>query len=125
LDTAASRLSASVDMQGYDGVAFDITIGAMVSTGTLDAYAVEDINSNLATNTNIANAAIVQVPATGNTNVVTIEVWRPTKRYVGVYLKAGTANTTLISVTARQYRGTGTNPPALVAGNQYVVVAEN
>lgn len=125
LDVAADRKSVSVDMMGYDSVEFEIIVGAIVNGGLLDVSVVEDANSNLAAATAITGAALTQITNVSNSNIFSITVHRPTKRYVGVLLEGTTANTTLVSVSARQYRGTGTNPPTPQTGSQVVVVAAN
>jgi hypothetical protein len=69
-----------------------------------------------------AQIAITQGTASANMNntVRTLEVNRPLKRYVGVTLKTATQNITTVSVTARQYRGTGVVPATVTTDHEYV-----
>lgn len=124
-ESAANVKPTGVDMTGYDRVRFMIQIGAMVSGATLDAWVIEDANSNMTNGTNITGAALVQVANTKNNSVQVIDVHRPSKRYVGVTLNAGTANVTLLSVLAERFRGTGVVPPSQGANDQYVAVQAN
>lgn len=129
-DTASGiATSGGVDMVGFDRVAFDIQIGTAVSGATFDAWLVESNESNLGNATNIMQAAnssaqiaITQATASANMNntVRTLEVYRPAKRYVGVRLKTGTQNITLVSAMARQYRGTGKTPATVTTDHEYV-----
>lgn len=129
-DTASGvATSGGVDMAGYDRVAFDIAIGTAVSGAVFDAWLVESNESNLGNATNILKAAnssnqiaITQVTASANLNntVRTLEVYNPQKRYVGCSVKTATQNITLVSVTARQYRGTGVVPATVTTDHEYV-----
>ena len=130
-DTASglSTIANGVDTDGYDRVAFDIQIMTAVSGAVFDAWVVESNESNLgnATNVNFANNSsaqikITQVTASANMNntVRTLEVYRPAKRYVGVTLKTATQNITLVSVTSRKWRGTGTIPATVTTDHEYI-----
>ncbi len=123
--SAANTLSSAADMTGYDRVKFQYNLGAMGSGAVLSTWAVESNESNLGNSTNITGAALVNVANTGNNNVLVLDIHRPAKRYVGVYVDAATANITTISVTAERFRGTGTDPITAPTGGQYVVVQAN
>lgn len=125
--SAANTLSAAIDMQGYDRVKFIYQLGAIVNGGSLSTWAVESNESNLGNATNITNAdntsqqaALTNVTNTYNNTVQVLDIFRPTKRYVGVYVDAVTANITLLGVIAERIRGTGTNPASLTTGWQHV-----
>jgi hypothetical protein len=124
-ESVANALSAVTDMVGYDRVKFIAQIGAMVNASTLDIFAVESNESNLGNATNITGAALVQVANTANNSVQIIDIHRPSKRYVGVYSNAGTANVTLLGILAERFRGSGVMPATQTAGHQYVAVAAN
>ena len=129
-DTASGIATAGpVDMQGYDTAEFDLIIGTAVSGAVFDAWVVESDESNLGNATNVAKAsnssaqiAITQATASANMNntVRTLKVHRPTQRYVGVRVKTATQNITTLSVVARQYRGTGTQPATVTTDHEYV-----
>lgn len=125
--SAANTLSAAIDMQGYDRVKFIYQLGGIVNGGSLSTWAVESSESNLGNATNITNAentsqqvALTNVTNTYNNTVQVLDIFRPTKRYVGVYVDAVTANITLLGVVAERIRGTGTNPASLTTGWQHV-----
>lgn len=121
-ESAANALSAVSDMSGYDRIKFQIQVGAMVNGSTLDVWAVESDESNLGNSTNITGAALTQIANTANNTVHVIDVFRPSKRYVGIYANAGTANVTLLAATAERFRGTGTTPITPASSHQYVAV---
>jgi len=126
--SAANTTSAVIDMQGYDRVKFIYQLGAMVNASILSTWAIESEESNLGNATNIVSApggalaALVNVPNTYNNTIQVLDIFRPTKRYVGVVVDAVTANITLLGVIAERIRGTGTNPAALTTGWQHVKV---
>lgn len=124
--SAANTLSAPIDMQGYDRVRFIYHLGGMVASSVLSSFAVESDESNLGNATNIVNAEntsqqvrLVNVPATLNNSVQVLDIYRPTKRYVGVYVDAVTANITLLGVLAERFRGTGRSPIEGADNDQY------
>jgi hypothetical protein len=124
-ESAANALSAPIDMKGYDRVRFIFQIGGMVNGAVLAAHAVESNESNLGNATNMVNAentsqviAITNVPNTANNNVVVLDIYGSTKRYVGVYANAETANVTLLGILAERFRGTGVMPDQ-PSGSQY------
>ncbi|HYW88717.1 MAG TPA: hypothetical protein VFB50_13155 [Chloroflexota bacterium] len=115
-----------VDMSGWDGCLFLFNIGPILATGTFDARIVSSANSSMTGNANIANAALTQVVAAGNTNAYAIDIWRPTLRYLRSAAVPATANVAFSSLTVR-YRGAGVTPVALgaTALAQLVKVAQN
>ena len=129
-DTASGiATSDPVDMAGYDRCAFDIQIHTAVSGAVFDAWVVESSESNLGNATNVMKAsnssaqiAITQVTASANMNstVRTLEVFRPSQRYVGARIKTATQNITLVSIVSRQYRGTGLQPATVTTDFEYV-----
>jgi hypothetical protein len=114
---------AAIDMSGWDGCLYVFNIGAITSTGTFDARIVQSANSNMSGATNITNAAITQVAASGNTNSVMIDVWRPTSRYIRSAAVPATANVSFASIAIR-YRASGTLPVTQTAA-QLVKVQVN
>lgn len=130
--SAANTLSAAADMQGYDRIVIMYQLGGMVNGSSLSTWAVESSESNLGNATNITHAnnssnqaKLVNVANTYNNTVQVLDISRPQKRYVGVYVDAVTANITLLGVTALLFRGTGAQPITLTTGWQYVAVQAN
>lgn len=125
----ATTTATPIDMAGYDRVAFDIGIDTAVSGAVFDAWVVESAESNLGNATNVmkqsnssAQIAITQATASANMNatVRTLEVFRPSKRYLGVSIRTATQNITTVHIQARQYRGTGLVPPTPTTDHEYV-----
>ena len=128
-DTASGLSTTNgVDSKGFDYTEFDIVLGKIVNGAVCDAWVVESNESNLGNATNAVNAAntsqqiaVAQFGTSSNDVVLTLGVFRPTKRYVGVTLKTATQNITLVGVTARQYASNGVLPPSeTAAAYQYV-----
>lgn len=122
--SAANTLSAGADMTGYDRIRIVYQIGAIVNGGILSTWAVESNESNLGNSTNITGAALTNVTNTYNNTVQVLDIHRPAKRYVGVYVDAATANITLMGVVAERIRGSG-GIPTQTTGAQYVSVQAN
>ena len=127
--SAANTNSAAIDMQGYDRVKFIYQLGGMVNGSSLSTWAIESNESNLGNATNIVSgedgttqAALVNVTNAYNNTIQVLDIYRPTKRYVGVTVDAVSANITLLGVVAERIRGTGTNPALLTTGWQHVAV---
>lgn len=128
-DTASGLSTTNgVDSKGFDYTEFDIVLGKIVSGAVCDAWVVESNESNLGNATNAVNAqntsqqiAVAQFGTSSNDVVLTLGIFRPTKRYVGVTLKTATQNITNVAVVARQYVSGGVTPPSeAAAAYQYV-----
>lgn len=125
LDISSQIASANVngltiDTSGWDGIEYKFNIGTMANGATFDARIVSSANSNMSGNTNLTNAAITQLTNASNANMVIIDVWRPTNRYVRSATMPATANTTFGCV-ATLYRRTGTRPVTQNANTAQVV----
>ena len=114
---------SAIDMQGWDGCCFVISIGAITGAGSLDAKVQSDDNSGFNSATDITNAALTQVVAATNNNVAVIDVYRPTERYLRLVLTQA-VNTVLAGATAIRYRRSGILPPTQSAV-QVVRLAQN
>jgi hypothetical protein len=114
---------SAVDMQGWEGVAFVINLGAFTGAAVVDARVVGDDNSGFNSQTNITGAALTQVTSASPNNVAVIEVWRPTERYVRLVVTPAT-NTAAISASAIRYRRGGLTPPTQ-AVIEHIKVAQN
>jgi hypothetical protein len=128
LDKAIAVQGIGVDMTGWDSVAFIAAVNAQGNGGTFDMRVVGSANSNFnnGTNTNgtnISGANIAQA-ANGAVNVTyTVEVYRPTNRYVkAIYTPTNNAN---FSAVAIRTRGQSRQPVTITTNHQYVGVAEN
>ncbi len=106
VSAAVATNGVGVDMQGWDGVLFVISIGA--GAFTKDAKAQSDTVSTFATAADITGAAITQLAAGSVNKVAVIDVFRPTNRFVRSVVTPGGA--TLISAVSIRYRATGRLP---------------
>ncbi len=121
---ASAVQGIGVDMAGWDTVAFIATINAQGNGGAFDMRLVGSANANFSGNVNISGAAITQVANTSGGNVtVTIEVHRPTNRYVkAIYTPTNNANFAAVAIRSR---GQARQPVTLTTNHQYVAVSEN
>jgi hypothetical protein len=117
--TAATYTSEYIDTAGYAGVRFTLSTGLGVNTGTLDFHLTE---------CDIAGGSYTAV--TGATNVTTalangylfetangvvgknfsIEVCRPTKRYLRAVTVVGTQTCVLQALNVELFNRVGSNP---------------
>ena len=106
---AVAKNGVTVDMQGYDGVAFVLSVGTV--TTTVDMKAQQGDQSGGGDAADITGAAITQLAAADDNKVAVLDV-KPgtyTKRYVRVVVTpVGAAN--LVSVVAVAYRRAGAMP---------------
>jgi hypothetical protein len=113
----------AVDMKGWDGARFIITIGSYGVNSTFDGLVQTAPDSGFNTVTNVANSSLAQIPA-GNANCIAIvDVFRPTARYIR-FQATPAVNAITYSVVVDQYRRNGILPPTQAA-QQVVRVAQN
>lgn len=122
---AGANAGILVDTLGWDGVKFDISVGALTSAATIDAYVKRDSASGFTTSTNVTNAALVQITssAANSNSVSTIDVYRPSQRYLKLILTSAAASVS-VSAVATLYKRSGVMPATQTA-LQTVKVAEN
>ena len=90
----------AVDMQNFEGVLFFTTIATANAGNYLKVQ--QDSDVALGTVADLADSAVV---ATANAEVVFVDVYKPTERYVRpVVIRAG-ANTAVGEIYAIQYEG--------------------
>jgi hypothetical protein len=121
----AATAGVLVDMLGFDGARFEISIGALTGGATIDAFVKRDSASAFTTSTNITGAALVQVTssAANSNSVAVIDVYRPSQRYLKLVLTSAAA-AVVVAATCTLYRASGVLPPTQTA-LQVVRVAEN
>ena len=121
-DDPASKF---VDMKDYDYVDFLILIGA--TDVTVDGKAVESVNANGSSPSDIASSNVTQVAANGDNRMLVISVRKSTttKRYVGVQITVGNSVGANVAVVAMRYRKTGNLPVTQeAAGSNSYLTAE-
>jgi uncharacterized protein YjbI with pentapeptide repeats len=121
---AANANTSTLDMQGWDGVSYQIPIGVMASGVTFDAYVQNSANANFSGPTNITNAVLTQVANTSNATLQVIDIYKPTLRYVRLSTVPGAG--VFASVTSIRYKRGGILPPTAEATtNQTVKIVVN
>lgn len=107
--TSATAAGATVDMQGFDGVAFLISVGTVGAT--VDMIIQESPDNS--TWTSQTGYSITQY-ATGDAGkTACVDVYKPTQRYIRPLVTNGGTATSDASVLAFQYRATGRSPITL------------
>jgi len=124
VQAAATVATAYVDMRDYDFVDFVIDVGVNTNN-TVDAKARECTVSSAGSPSDIAGAAITQIPggASGTIKkVISVRKDTMTKRYalVSVTIGAGVSGAA-IAITAVQYRKAGYEPVVQDANTTEVV----
>lgn len=96
--------SSAVDMQGWDGVMFITSFGAITSGAVTSVKLQQDTASGMSTAADLAGTG--QTVADDDDNQVVIhDLYRPTERYVRVVVDRGTQNAVIDGVVAIQYKG--------------------
>lgn len=113
----------AVDMQGWDGARFVISIGTYGVNSTFDGLVQTAPDSGFNTVTNVANSNLTQIPAANANCVAIVEVYRPTARYIR-FQATPAVNAIVYSVVVDQFRRQGILPPT-AAAQQVVKVAQN
>lgn len=115
--------SGEIDMAGFNGCMFLMPVGAL--DGVLDLKVMSSSTSG-GTLAAITGAAITQMTAGQDNNLVAIDIYRPTNRYLKVVSTATGTTGANFGVVAIQYDPTGNTPltqPASV--DEIVKVVEN
>lgn len=101
--------SDAVDMAGYEGVVFYISMGAITATAVTSANVQQSSTAALAgTETDILGSKITIADDDDNQMAI-IDLYRPSKRYVNAIVLRATANSVINSIIAVQY-GSGKLP---------------
>lgn len=96
----------SVDMAGWDGVLFVALIGALTATQVTRLKAQQsDDNGSADAFADLASSATPAMADGDSNEVVLLDVFRPSERYVRPVVVRGTANAVIDGVFAIQYRG--------------------
>lgn len=111
----------AVDMSGWDGARFVISLGTFGVNSTFDGLCQTAPDSGFNTVTNVANSNLTQIV---NANgVAIVDIYRPTARYIR-FQATPAVNAIVYSVVVDQYRRNGILPPTQAAV-QTIRVAQN
>jgi hypothetical protein len=92
-----------LDMQGFDGVVFVASFGALTSTQVTSLKAQDGATANLADAADLAGSLTGPLAdADGNRSLV-LEIYKPAKRYIRPVINRATANAVVDGVVAIQY----------------------
>jgi hypothetical protein len=92
-----------LDMQGFDGVVFVASFGALTATQVTSLKAQDGATANLSDAADLAGSLTGPLAdADGNRSLV-LEICKPAKRYIRPVINRATANAVIDSVVAIQY----------------------
>lgn len=117
---------ATLDMQGYDGVIFIITFGAIVSGAVTSIKAQQGEASNMSDAADLLGSGQT-IADTDDNKTFFIDLYKPSDRYVRALVSRATQNATVQHITAIQYKGSKLPVPAHgtdVAGELHISPAE-
>jgi len=120
--SSGARSGVAIDMMGWDGCDFILTVGDIASTGTLNAKVQKDTVTNFASPTDITSAAIVALADTDDNNVFVISVCEPSERYLRIVVTAATAASVSGAIAIRWCRHGGGGLPPTQAAAQVITV---
>ena len=111
--TSDDQGTAVIDMSGWEGVMFLFHMATIAATAVTTGV-IQGSDTNVAADFADLVGAEVSIPADGSDLVHVLDLYRPQKRYLRAGLDRGTANATLLGVTAIRYntRYTGAETPA-------------
>lgn len=104
-DGSTDPTSTNVDMAadgGYDGVMFVGICGTITGSGTVTLAATQATTDT--TGTALSGMTATATSSTKSDKLLIIDVYRPTKRYIGTTLTRATANSVYGGTLAIQYR---------------------
>ena len=93
---------ATLDMQGFEGVLMIVTFGAITGSAVTSIKAQQGAESDLSDAADLAGTGQTVADSDDN-EVFYIDLYRPTERYVRVYVDRGTQNAVVAGATYVQY----------------------
>lgn len=93
----------TLDMSGYDGVLMVVTFGAIVANAVTSIKAQQDSDSAMGSDADLEGTSQT-VADDDDEQTFVIDVYKPTERYVRLYVDRATQNATVASATYIQYR---------------------
>ncbi len=113
----------AIDMKGWDGARFVISLGTFGVNSTFDGLVQTAPDSGFNTVTNVANSNLTQIVNANANCIAVVDVFRPTARYIR-FQATPAVNAIVYTVVVDQYRRNGILPPTQAA-QQVVRVAQN
>lgn len=106
--------SGIINMAGWDGVLFLISMGAITSGAVTTVKAQQDTAAAMGTAADLLGTSIA-IAADDDDELFGLDIYKPLEQYVRVYFDRATQNAVISSVIAVQYKGAKA-PIAQVAG---------
>ena len=97
--------STEVDMQGWDGVLFIATFGALTATQVTQIKAQQDVVTGMAGAADLAGTLVGPLADGDGNKCLALDIYRPQERFVRCVVDRGTANAVIDGVLAIQYKG--------------------
>lgn len=110
----------AVDMSGFEGVLFIASFGTLSSGAVTGIKAQQDTDSAMGTAADLLGTALA-IAEDRDGDVLVLDIFRPTERYVRPIVTRGTGNAVIDGVIAIQYgahKAPTTNDSATVAGTE-------
>ena len=114
--------SSVIDMQGFEGVMFIASFGAITATA-VTGIKIQQGNASDGSDAIDLTGTALAILDTASNKVLVSEIYKPEKRYLRVVITRGTANAVVDGVVAQQF-GARIAPPihdSSVAGFEYWV----
>ncbi len=114
-----------VDMEGFDGVLFIASIGALTATQVTSLTAQGSTLSDGSDATDLKGTASGNMADADSNKLLILDLYQPQFRYISVTVKRATANAVINCVIAIQYQGrlAPITQPATVSKSKIVVAA--
>lgn len=128
----ADIAGAILDMQGFEGVLMLVTFGAITAGAVTSIKAQQGNAADMSDAADLADTGQV-IAATDDDKTFFIDLYRPTKRYVRLYVDRGTQNAVVAEALYLQYGARvkpvthglmDTSPPAYISGELHISPAE-
>ena len=91
----------TLDMSGFEGVTFIVTMGAITSGAVTSAKVQQDSDSAMGTAADLLGTGLT-IADTDDEDVFVLDVYKPAERYVRLVIDRGTQNA-VVSAVAIQY----------------------
>lgn len=123
--------SSIIDMDGYEGVMFVVSLGTLIQNGTLHAYLEENTANTtvgmVAAPTTVAAHTVSAGDAALTQSCIIYDVYQPGKQFVQMNITPATQNAVILGITAVQYTSRVKPPTAdasVIASFMYQSPAE-
>jgi hypothetical protein len=97
------QTSSRLDMQGFEGVTFIISFGALTATQVTSAKVQQNTIDSGTGMADLAGTSIGPLADGDSNKEMIIDIWQPQERWLQVIIDRGTANAVIDGITAIQY----------------------